>query len=141
MLKKITSLISAFIGIVVVILGIILASTNVSSQYFSAKNEGYDVPGASFGADFYTYMYDASDEIVSALDNISDNTAKIVSVENYLVEKSVENTSAIYKAGGIVVVAIGLAIIVYSLSMISSAFSSQKKEHEIRPVETYIHNI
>ena len=133
MVKKITAIAIAVIGLVVIILGASLSGTDVkSASSFSYSAGSFDVPGASFGADFYTYMYDASDMIVSELDAMGEGFAEMVDAQSHMGKKIVETTKAVYEVGGMIVIALGLALIAWDIPKLAEAFIPenllQKKE-------------
>ena len=90
MQKKIASITTLFIGLLMIIFGIILYANKPQTglaypQRYSAESKQYSLEDmnllsssgtfgityATFGADFYTYIYRGVDEAVSALDTIS----------------------------------------------------------------------
>lgn len=90
MQKKIASIVTLAIGLIMIILGIVIyanKSTNdltypesysASSKQYSLEERNllsaggtFGVTSATFGADFYTYIYRGVDEAVNALDTIS----------------------------------------------------------------------
>ena len=86
MLKKITSILCVLLGIAVIVLGLTF-DTNVSKhdvdeKSFRISSNTYDLDYASFGADFYTYIYRGSDTIVDVLDEMNKSTETIVKAEN-----------------------------------------------------------
>lgn len=111
MSKKISSVIMAVIALVVIIVGISLpAKTVYNSGYYS-------VPGASFGADFYTYVYDGIDEMVDELDAI--NNAQVSQIA------AARETTKACKA---IVISIGLLILAMAVKTFSEA---EKKQPEL----------
>ncbi len=138
MLKKITSLAIVAIGVVVLILGLTMRNTEVESvptsePSFSASTGYYSVPSAKFGADFYTYMYDAFVNTVDALNDISWAMPSMVKAQNATVEainseiKAVENLQKTgYSIGGMILAAIGLAIIASGVGKVGEAFAPEQ---------------
>lgn len=129
MTKKITSILVALIGIVVIVFGFLLRGEQV---YHYVKDVGtfyeYDVPGYSFGADFYTHIYDANDTIVSELNDV-------ITVQNSLLKASAKNVeamdsvaNAVYEVGGTLVMVIGVAIFAVGLINIGKAFTRNAPE-------------
>lgn len=133
MFKKITAIATLIIAVVVVVMGISLMNTDsnfsVKKTSYSYDASYYDAEYAAFGADFYTYMYEATDIIVSELNDISYAISTLVEAQNSLnsaIAKSVEATNSIIsnlcKAGGMIVIAIGLVLFVVGLNSLASAF-------------------
>ncbi len=139
MLKKSFAIVSAIISLGVVILGIYVAnglSSHASSyRYKEEKAEdiyggSYDVDSARFGADFYSYMYEASATIVAELDRSMDLQNDIhedlvelkneVGTGNNLSVLLAEHMSTL---AGFLIMAIGLASLSFSLYNVGKAFS------------------
>ena len=94
------------IAVAVIGLGI-LQYVNTSEDYIA----GFDVPYASFGGDYQSYMYQASDEMVSALDAIAEN------IGDNAIEQSVNVA--------FIIIAIGLGILAFGLYCIGEAFGKK----------------
>ena len=127
MLKKIISIAMVVIGIAVIILGTGLMGESTSAKSFSHTAAYNDADGASFGGDFYTYIYEASDIIVDELYSIDKGISVMVEAQNYQIKKAAETTDAVYKVGGTIVLAIGLAIVASGLAMFAVAFTRAPK--------------
>ena len=123
----------AVISVIVIILGITVVSDNADHSIEASAQRytsfGYSIPGAAFGADFYTYVYDGIDTIVDALDDLTGSAETIVSMQGSILEASKANIAAtdalsntVSKVGGMTIIAIGLAILAMSLKAIGSAF-------------------
>ena len=93
-MKKTIAILTVIIGVIVMILGFTIQTQNVSSYY---------IMGASFGADFYTYVYDGIDVIVDELDEIN---------------KGIE---VVASAGKMIVISIGLLIAAMGLKQLAYA--------------------
>ena len=108
LMKKINyfSAISFLLGIIVVFVGFSVRNKQIDIKSYSAKH--YSVEYASFGADFYTYIYGASDTIVDELDSINSGVAQIADIMAI-------SANAIFYPIGMVIIAIGIGIISYSL--------------------------
>ena len=142
MLKKIISLLMAIIGIVVIILGVGLMGDTASAKSFSHSASYYNADSASFGGDFYTYIYEASDTIVDELDDINNGVSTMVDAQSAQLKKTAETTTAIYKTGGMIVIAIGLAIVAGALALGASAFTPAPRFFPVPPVyEHPVHTI
>lgn len=100
--KSIMPFIGILLGIVIVCLGMFVTKTEVSIESYTANN--YKVDSAMFGADFYTEIYKASDTIVDELNDINGGVA-------VLSESVVEIINAIYFSAGMIICAIGIAVI------------------------------
>lgn len=137
MAKKITAIVIAVIGLIVVIMGASISGKDADTSSYSFSAGYFDIPGASFGADFYTYMYDGSDTIVEELYNLNIGVAEVIDAQNYQIKKAAETTEAVYKTGGMIVIAIGLAIIAYAAPMLISEFVPEDfgKKKEVEAVE------
>ena len=136
--KKITTLVTAGIGILVILLGIILVclspSFETSSGSISYDPSSYNADYAEFGADFYTYMYSASDIIVDELNDINEGLGEVVKAQKYINNNLISSIAAtealigaVYTAGGIVAIAIGLFILSGAIPGIMTEFVLPKK--------------
>lgn len=105
--KKGMSIVSLIIGIIILVLGIVVVTKKVESPTYSAN--GYDVQSAKFGADFYTEIYGASDTIVDELNDINEGMECVSDI-------AVEIGNAIYFSAGMIIIALGLATIAFSIS-------------------------
>ena len=105
--KKINvmSIISLFLGIVIIIMGITVMNKEVDVDTYSAKN--YDAAYAAFGGDFYTEIYEASDIIVDELDDINGGI-------ELLSESMATMVNVIYYPFGMMIIAIGLGVVAMS---------------------------
>ncbi|MBQ4137160.1 MAG: hypothetical protein IJD67_03520, partial [Clostridia bacterium] len=106
-MKVVCLILALLIGVGVIFLGVDLVLKANSETVSCNLMAGYDVGSASFGADFYSYMYDASDNIVSELNDIIYGTGKIVTAQNNVIK-------GMYKIGGNIVIVVGLSIIATS---------------------------
>lgn len=125
MSKKLSAILMSAVAVIVIILGLTI-STEVKNP---ATAGYYDVPGASFGADFYTYVYDGIDTMVDEMSSINNN---IVRSQHAAVEAQ-ENTA---KACKIIVISIGLAIFALALKTFADASGkkAEKAPAEQRPM-------
>lgn len=129
------AIVSTVFSIIIICLGIsVYLSGGTSYTYEKAENvysSHYDVKGASFGADFYTYMYDASDTIVSELD-------KSLELQNELNKNVVELKNTVGNVGnsisydmsyalGMLIICIGISTLAFSLVSIGNAFAPALK--------------
>lgn len=134
MLRKITSVICIIIGLVVIILGISFNAnlkthgTDGATVQYSAKN--YDLEYASFGGDFYTYIYKGSDTIVDVLDEINKSMETVVNGENAMINTTKANIKAtdalaetVEKVGKTVIIAIGLLTLAFGVNSLGKAFT------------------
>lgn len=135
MFRKITAILMAVIGIAVVVLGISISGQTVSATSYSHSAGYHDAEYAAFGADFYTYIYEASDIIVDELDSIDGGIEEVVNAQSAQLKKTAENTNAIYKTGGMIIVAIGLAIVASALSAMAVAFTPAVPVMPVQPVQ------
>lgn len=99
---NIMSLVALLLGVVILILGIILINKKSDTPIYSAPSR--DVSSAEFGADFYTYMYGASDTMVDELYDISRGISTLSDSTNYTID-------AIYFSAGMIICALGLGTI------------------------------
>lgn len=100
--KSIMPFIGILLGIVIVCLGLYVTKTEVSIESHTANS--YKVDSAIFGADFYTEIYEASDTIVDELSEINNGVA-------ILSESIVEIINVIYFSAGMIICAIGIAVV------------------------------
>ena len=132
-LRKITAIVTAVLGLIAIILGFTLLGEqdthSTNGQSFGHIATVSDVPGASFGADFYTYMYDASDVMVSELSAINHAASTIIDAQNAIIKNPASTVRAadalantISKVGGVVTIAIGMAILAYAANCAAVAF-------------------
>lgn len=107
-------LLSLGLGIVMVIMGLILATRKADLSY-SGENfsSGYhNVTDYSFGADFYTEIYEANNTIVDELNSIDGNVADgFTSISNGLSSTARGTVNAIYLCAGMITIALGLGTI------------------------------
>ena len=146
--NKITAIISLALGIIVVIMGLSMLSPSASTSFSGSSSTyysgSYDVRGASFGADFYTYMYDASDTIVEELNDIS-TAAEIITKNQQGIRNGIHSVmdatdslnNTVSKTGGMIVIAIGLSILSRSVPLAADLFcgAKEEKKKEELPVE------
>ena len=109
-MKKTIATITIIIGIIVMIMGLSMGTQSTYSHSGSA----YNIFSASFGADFYTYVYDGLDTIVDELDEINDG----ISV---LAKNTRSICDAVTRAGKMIVIAIGLLIVTSGLKQLAYA--------------------
>ena len=67
--KHFMPLISLVLGVVILIMGIFVVTKKSDCDIYSART--YSVSSLSFGADFYTEIYNASDTIVDELNGVN----------------------------------------------------------------------
>lgn len=144
-LKKITAVLMALIGVVVIILGATMmkdapghSAADISLRHSASD---YYAKSASFGADFYTYIYDASDIMVDELNEINHAMETVVSGQKKLNQSIAAGVHAaddlidtVNHVGGMIVIAIGLAILAYAIQVLGAAFapvSGSKQADEI----------
>ncbi|MBR3564282.1 MAG: hypothetical protein IKN92_05765 [Clostridia bacterium] len=134
MLRKITSIICVLIGVAVLIMGFTFnvdpADHSVLDRSFEYNAKGYDLTGAKFGADFYTYIYNGTDTIVDVLNDINMSMQTVVSGENGVYKALAANIIAtdelndtIKKIGKIIIISIGFAILAFGVVSFGKAFS------------------
>ena len=133
MLKKVCAIICVIIGIVVLILGITFdgepAEYSAGSGGVSYSAGNYSVSGASFGADFYTYIYGSTDVIVDELDELNHAVETVVDGENSVrraVSANIDATNgvirAINAASKLLIISFGLGILAFGLNAVGKAF-------------------
>lgn len=110
--KSILPIVSFVIGIVIIILGFMLLMHKSDIEVYDA--ESYNIDKATFGADFYTEIYSASDTIVDELNDINGGIAA-------LSESLVSVIAAIYYGCGVVVITMGFGIVAISLMNIDKS--------------------
>lgn len=113
--KKILSL---GLGIVMVIMGLILATRKADLSYSSESfSSGYhNVTDYSFGADFYTEIYEANNTIVDELNDIDKNVADgFTTISKGLSSTAKDTINAIYLCAGMITIAFGLGTIALTL--------------------------
>lgn len=149
-LKKITAIVTAALGLIAVILGLtLLGDQEGQSSYHNSYTyfpEYYYTDNASFGADFYTYMYNASDTIVDELNDINQAMGTVVDAQTTVIRNTANAVQAtndladvVGRTGGVITIAIGLAILAYAANCAAVAFAPEaaqpKKEPEERVYE------
>lgn len=133
MLKKICAIACVVIGLVVIIIGASFsgesANYSVRSSATNYQASNYDLTYASFGGDFYTYIYKGSDTIVDELDDINHAMEKVISAENTIQSVIVANVDAtsgviraINAAAKTLIIALGLGILAFGLNSVGKAF-------------------
>ena len=139
MFKKICAILCVVIGIAVIILGASFkgetASFRVSSSRASYTADSYNISYASFGGDFYTYIYRGSDTIVDELNDINHAIETVVKAEAGIQDAVATNVEAVNglirtvnKAAGLIVMAIGLGILAFGLNGLGKAFDVKPAE-------------
>lgn len=121
--KKFSTIAMAVVGVIIIILGFVAmgySETNTSGYVNTTGN--YDVDGASFGGDFYTYMYTASDTIVDELDDLIDVTGSVRSAVAANVSATDDLNDTVSFVGGALLLSIGLIVLVCSLRSMGEVF-------------------
>ena len=109
MTKKASGIIGILIGIVIIIIGIITMNSTPEAVKYSS---GYQyVKSAEFGADFYTYMYDASYSMVQQLNSMDRGLVRIVDAE-------AKTQESVYSVGGLMMICVGLAVLAIGFTAI-----------------------
>ena len=103
--RNILPLISLAIGVVILLLGIVTAFRKADVTPYEAQR--YSVSHVTFGADFYTEIYNASDTIVEELSDMNGGLA-------VLSASAVSAINAVYFSAGMIVIALGLGTIAVS---------------------------
>ena len=102
-------ILSIVLGIAIIIMGIQVMGKKTQMNTYTARR--YAADSAKFGADFYTYVYDASDMMVDELSDINGGIA--------LLSESMETAAnVIYYPVGMLIVAIGLGVVALSCTHI-----------------------
>ena len=146
--KKIAAIITAALGLIAIILGLtLLGDRDGQSSFYNSYNYSpnfYSTDNASFGADFYTYMYDASDTIVDELNGINQAMGSVVDAQTDIVRNTARTVQAtndlmdvVSRTGGVITIAIGLALLAYAANCAAAAFvpETQKPRPEARTYE------
>lgn len=106
---NITAIISLLLGVAIIIMGATVINREVSIDTYRAGH--YKAEHAEFGADFYTYIYDASDTMVDELNDINSGVE--------LISESMSTmANAIYYPAGMIIIAIGLGVVAMSVNNI-----------------------
>lgn len=122
------------------------ADFDIDENSFKYSATEYNAESAAFGGDFYTYIYEASDIIVDELNAINKGMETVVKAQdsiNAAVTANAQATEALIgtvnQAGGMIVIAIGLAILASGVQGIGAAFApvEEKKSVEV-PVEAEV---
>lgn len=144
--RKITAVLTVIIGIGVIVFDARLMKETANhavddNSFRYMANEGevntFDAKYASFGADFYTYLYRASDIMVDELNEINQRMASVNSAMETVVKAQNSMNAAVTanvlasddlietvnKVGGMVV-AIGQFIFVYGLQSVGVVFEA-----------------
>ncbi len=144
MLKKITSILCVLLGIAVIILGVTfdanVSKHDVDEKSFRVSSNTYNLDYASFGGDFYTYIYKGSDTIVDVLNEMNKSTETVVKAENGIYEAAAANIEAVdslaeivAKTGKIIILAIGIMIAALGLHSFGAAFTKPSPAVVIPP--------
>ncbi len=99
---NVMSIFSILLGVTIIVLGIVVMNKKTELTTYSTAN--YYVREAEFGADFYTYMYKASETIVDELDDINKGLAIVARSMNTMANE-------IYFPIGMLIIAIGIGVI------------------------------
>lgn len=103
---NICAVVAMVIGCLVLFMGSSVMKKTVHNDVHDATS--YQVDYAKFGADFYTEIYQASDTMVDELNDINSGIATVSETMNAQI-------NAIYYASGMIIMALGLAIISVSI--------------------------
>ena len=103
---NVLAIVALILGVVIIIMGMKVMRTSVSLDTFQAKR--YDMDTMTFGADFYTEIYRASDTIV---DELSDLNSGVETIS----ESVAELANGIYELVGTLIVTFGIGVIAVSL--------------------------
>lgn len=95
-------LVSLAIGVVILVLGIFTATRKADVAVYQAKP--YSISGFTFGADFYTEIYGASETIVDELSDINGGLSALSASASATI-------NALYFSAGMIVTAVGLGTI------------------------------
>ena len=106
---NINALISLVLGFVIIFMGISVKNTETSIDTYNAKH--FDADYATFGGDFYTYIYEASDTIVDELSSINGGIESLSESINTM-------ANVIYEPIGTLIIAVGLGVIAVSCNHI-----------------------
>ena len=102
---NILSIISLFLGIAIIIMGVTVMNKKVNIDTYSAKH--YDAEYAAFGGDFYTKIYGASDIIIDELNDINNGVEVLSESMDVLV-------NIIYYPIGMLIISLGIGVIAIS---------------------------
>ena len=138
MLKKTCSILCVLIGLAVILFGYNMDTHNVSHSnslgYYTYSPDSYYANSATFGGDFYTYIYKASDTIVDELSDINYAMGKVVSAEKNIQDAISDNTEAvddlinsINKNFRLFVMALGVGILAFGINNVGIAFTEAPK--------------
>ena len=106
---NINALISLVLGIVIIFMGVSVKNTEISIDTYNAKH--FDADYVTFGGDFYTYIYEASDTIVDELSSINGGIESLSESINTM-------ANVIYEPIGTLIIAVGLGVIAVSCNHI-----------------------
>lgn len=106
---NITAIISLLLGVAIIIMGAMVINREASIDTYRAEH--YKAEHAEFGADFYTYIYGASDTMVDELNDINSGVE--------LISESMSTmANIIYYPAGMIIIAIGLGVVAMSVNHI-----------------------
>ncbi len=133
--RKFSSVLCALLGIVIVLFGYKMDQDAVnhaeSLRTYSYDAGSYYVPYASFGGDFYTYMYNASDTIVDELDDMNKGMEQVVAAEANIQKQVTANaraTDALTHAVYMLIIAVGCGIFAAGLISTAGAFEKSRED-------------
>ena len=113
---NIGTVISIILGIVIIVIGYKVYDGKIdlsSTATHTALRK--DIPSASFGGDFYTYMYDASDTIVTELSDIDSGIETTTQMIYTLNQNLYKTANEINKTFGLLIICIGIATIAIAI--------------------------
>ena len=130
-MKKGLGTMSIIMGVIMIIVGIVITTkgsdiARYSGIYSNSKN--FDVNDAKFGADFYTYMYGASDTIVEELDVMIDGMDEMVDGMNALSRSQRDLGELIAIGFGVVVCCLGVLAILLGAYCMNDDEKFEEKE-------------
>ena len=112
---------SIVLGIVIILLGVMLAtkpveadSIYIPSSYYAGS---YSATRYTFGADFYTEIYGTSCDAVDELNDINRNLADgLLDINSSIALVTAYSIKAIFFSSGIITISIGIGVIALNLT-------------------------
>ncbi len=107
-------------------------SQNIKEEENTSQN--YYISPASFGADFYTYVYEGIRENVNALNAINRKEEKVIEELKNIHKGQIKIISSINRASAIIIILFGILVVLFfgtkflSTELIKAEFKPDEKE-------------
>ncbi|MBP3339342.1 MAG: hypothetical protein J6L69_08055 [Lachnospiraceae bacterium] len=130
-MKKGLGTMSIIMGVIMIIVGIVMCFMGNHLENFGAAfitDKKFYVDDAKFGADFYTYMYEASNTIVEELDVMTDEMNELMDGVETVSRNQTELAQIVAIGFGVVVCCLGVLAILLGAYCMNDDEKFEEKE-------------